>query len=885
MKILAIDGNSIINRAFYGIHPLTTAEGIHTNAVYGFLSTYFKTCDEENPDASVVCWDLKSPTYRHMEYAGYKAGRRPTPPELLSQIPLMKDILRAMGVMCCEMEGYEADDLLGTISKICEDCPDCSCVILTGDRDSFQLAGPSTRIKLVTTKAGRPVTTDYTPEVIRETFGVTPTLMIDVKALMGDASDNIPGVAGVGEKTALDLVQRFGGIAEIYEKLDTLDIRESLRKKLSDGRESAWMSRRLAEIDRYAPLSFTPQAAIDLPADNAALFDLLRRLELRTFLTRLRLSPTTAVPNPSTQQGAAVMPAHLVASQKELDGLSDAIRISQDVIPLLCHSSLDWVAFALSGSTHVVRRSDFSAEAYHGFLSALMAESTPKTGHDIKHTLVCLFEQKIPFGGFVFDSAVAAYLCNPATGKYELERVAASYLDDELPPAAYQAENAFTPLSDLDTELSSIAVHLMAISRLREVLSAKLEEQGMTKLMFDMELPLTEVLANMQVTGFRVDKKRLVEYGEELAGRISYLEQAIYEAAGEQFNINSPKQLGEILFEKLKLPSGKKTKSGYSTDIDALRRIEPLHPIGGLLIEYRQLSKLKSTYTDGLAKVISPVDGRIHSSFNQLSTATGRISSTDPNMQNIPVRQERGAELRRMFVAEEGWLLVDADYSQIELRILAHISNDPGMKAAFASGQDIHRMTAASVEKVPPEEVTPQMRSRAKAVNFGLVYGMSDFTLASNIGISRAEARAYIHNYFAMFPGVRRYMDEIKALAREAGCVSTLSGRRRPLPEIKSSNYNVRSFGERVALNTPIQGTAADIIKLAMVAVYRRLRREHLRSRLILQVHDELIVESPRDEAEYVKKLLTEEMQNAMHLDVTLVADAAIGEDWYSAKG
>ncbi len=884
MKILAIDGNSIISRAFYGIRPLTTAEGVHTNAVYGFLSTYLKTCEEESPDATVVCWDLKSPTYRHMEYSDYKAGRRPTPPELLSQIPLMKDILRAMGVMCCELEGYEADDLLGTISQICEDCPDCSCVVLTGDRDSFQLAGPSTRIKLVTTKAGHPVTTDYTPEVIQETFGVTPALMIDVKALMGDASDNIPGVAGVGEKTALSLVQQYGGIRDIYEKLDTLDIRDSLRKKLADGQESAWMSRRLAEIDRAAPLAFTPQAAIDLPPDEARLFELLRRLELRTFITRMRLSPS-APPAAQTAPAAATAPARFVTDAAALAALPDSIRSSGETVPLLCQEHFDWIALLFQGNARVVRRADFPAETYTAFLAALMSDGVRKTGHDIKPILVRLFEQNIAFGGFVFDSAVAAYLCNPATGKYELPRIAASYLDTELPPAAYREENAFTPLSDNETELASVAAHLTALARLREVLSEKLEEQGMTKLMFDMELPLTEVLAYMQVIGFRVDKKRLVEYGEELAGRIAYLENAIYEAAGGQFNINSPKQLGEILFEKLGLPSGKKTKSGYSTDIDALHRIEPLHPIGGLLIEYRQLAKLKSTYADGLAKVISPADGRIHSSFNQLSTATGRISSTEPNMQNIPVRQERGAELRRMFVAEEGWLLVDADYSQIELRILAHISNDPGMKAAFAAGGDIHRMTAASVEGVPPEEVTPQMRSRAKAVNFGLVYGMSDFTLAANIGISRAAAREYINNYFTMFPGVRRYMEEIKARAKEEGSVSTLSGRRRPLPEIKSSNYNVRSFGERVALNTPIQGTAADVIKLAMVAVYRRLRREHLRSRLILQVHDELIVESPRDEAEYVKNLLTEEMQNAMRLDVTLVADAAVGEDWYSAKG
>lgn len=883
MKILAIDGNSIISRAFYGIRPLTTAEGVPTNAIYGFLSTYFKTCDEESPDAAVVCWDLKSPTYRHMEYAAYKAGRRPTPPELLSQIPLMKELLAAMGVQCCELEGYEADDLLGTISRICEECPDCNCVILTGDRDSFQLAGPSTRIKLVTTKAGRPVTTDYTPDVIQETFGVTPAQMIDVKALMGDASDNIPGVAGVGEKTALSLVQKYGGIQDIYEKLDTLDIRDTLRKKLEDGRESAVMSRRLAEIDREAPLSFTPQAAIDLPANPEKLRELLRRLELRSFLTKPQLFRDSAASAP--QPSAALPAARLIPDTDALAAISDTLRASQETIPLLCQENLDWIAFSVDGKAVVVRRADFSPETYTAFLSTVFSEKVSKTGHDIKGLLVRLLEQKLPFGGFAFDSAVAAYLCNPATGKYELPRVAAAYLDAELPPAAYASDHAFTPLSDNQAELSSIASHLSAIARLRETLSAKLESLGMAKLMFDMELPLTEVLADMQVVGFRVDKARLDEYGRKLAERIAYLEHAIYEAAGEPFNLNSPKQLGEILFEKLGLPAGKKTKSGYSTDIEALHRVEPLHPIAGLLIEYRQLAKLKSTYTDGLSKVISPIDGRIHSSFHQLSTATGRISSTEPNMQNIPVRQERGAELRRMFVAEDGWLLVDADYSQIELRILAHISNDPGMKAAFAAGGDIHRMTAASVEGVPPEEVTPQMRSRAKAVNFGLVYGMSDFTLAANLGITRASARAYIQNYFAMFPGVRRYMEEIKARAKEEGSVATLSGRRRPLPEIRSTNYNVRSFGERVALNTPIQGTAADIIKLAMVAVYRRLRRENLRARLILQVHDELIVEAPREEAEYVKKLLTEEMQNAMPLDVALVADAAVGEDWYSAKG
>ncbi|MBE6935126.1 MAG: DNA polymerase I [Ruminococcaceae bacterium] len=883
MKILAIDGNSILSRAFYGIRPLTTAEGIPTNAIYGFLSTYLKTCEEIAPDAAVVCFDLKAPTYRHMEYAAYKAGRRPTPPELIQQIPLMKDVLRKMGVMCCELEGYEADDLLGTISQDCEDCPDCQCVILTGDRDSFQLAGENTTIRLVTTKAGHPVTTDYTPAVIAETFGVTPPLMIDVKALMGDASDNIPGVAGIGEKTALSLVQKYGGIEAIYRDLDTLDIRETLRQKLRDGEESAWMSRRLAEIDRQAPLSFTPQEAIAYPADEAGLFALLRKLELRSFITRMHLS--AAAESAPEAPKTAVAPAAIIADPDALAALSARLQKITEPAALLTEEALDWVAVDDGAGTALIRRADFTDEAYDAFLDLLFSDAVPKTVHDGKALYVALLSENRPVRGFAFDSAVAAYLLNPATGKYELSRIAPAYLDEELPEAVYQKDEAFSPLSDPAPALAALSAHLSAIRRLRPLLTGKLEEEGMTSLMFDMELPLMEVLSAMQVVGVRIDRDRLITYGEELSAQVAALEEAIYQAAGETFNINSPKQLGEILFDKMGLPAGKKTKSGYSTDADALQKVAALHPIGGLLLEYRQLAKLKSTYAEGLLKVISPADGRIHSSFHQLTTATGRISSTEPNMQNIPVRQERGAELRRMFVAEPGWRLIDADYSQIELRILAHISDDPGMKAAFASGQDIHRMTAASVEGVAPEDVTPAMRSRAKAVNFGLVYGMSDFSLAAQIGVTRKEAKAYIENYFAMFPGVRRYMDEIKAKAKEEGSVSTLSGRRRPLPEIQSTNFNVRSFGERVALNTPIQGTAADVIKLAMVAVYRRLQEAGMRTRLILQVHDELILEAPEDEVARATALLTEEMQNAMSLSVALVADAGVGEDWYHAKG
>jgi DNA polymerase-1 len=883
MKILAIDANSILNRAFYGIKLLSTASGEYTNAVYGFLSTYFKICEKENPDAVCACFDVKGLTYRHMEYAAYKAGRRPPAPEFLQQIPLIKEILGYLGVACYELPGYEADDLLGTISRICEETENCTCIVLTGDRDSFQLAGPSTTIKYISTKAGRPTETDYTPELVADTYGVTPEEFIDVKALQGDASDNIPGVAGIGEKTAMQLVSSFGGIDRIYENLDALPIRDSVRAKLRAGEASARMSRRLAEIDRNAPIDVCPCTLTMAQMDRPRLYAILHRLELRNFILRLGLSPE----QPETPgSGAARESEPESAETVQPEALAAVLgQVRRAPVYLLWGAQLCWIALRVSGKSYLIRRELVGEEAYRSFLEQLMARDVRKIGHDIKPCYLSLFAQGIPFDGFVFDTAIAAYLMNPTSGRYELAHCASNLLGVELGPNSFDAENAFSPLSDEADARRAAGEYLAAIEGLHGALAKKLAEYEMEKLMYDMELPLVEVLAAMQSVGFRVDAGRLAAYGEQLGRRIAILETQIYELAGGPFNINSPKQLGELIFEKLGVPGGKKTKSGYSTDADAMARVAGYNPIGTLVLEYRQLTKLKSTYADGLEKVIVPTDGRIHSSFNQMVTATGRISSTEPNLQNIPVRTELGAQLRHMFVPAEGCVLVDADYSQIELRVLAHVAADEGMKAAFASGTDIHRATAASVAGITPEEVTPAMRSRAKAVNFGLVYGMSEFSLAAQTGMTRREAHEYIENYFAKYPGVRRYMDEIRMQAKDVGWVSTLAGRRRWLPEIRSTNHNVRAFGERVALNTPIQGTAADIIKLAMVAVYRRLKAEGLHARLILQVHDELIVEAAREEAEAAKRILEEEMTRAMPLDVPLVAEASVGEDWYAAKG
>ncbi len=878
MKLMVLDGNSIINRAFYGIRLLTTKDGTPTNAVYGFLNILLKLLNDENPDALCVCFDLPAPTFRHEQYDAYKAQRKPMPDELAVQMPILKEVLDGMNVPRYELAGWEADDLIGTISKKSEELG-WQCVVVTGDKDSLQLVSDATRVLHVKTRMGQSETISYTPEAFSEEYGFEPNKMIDLKALMGDPSDNIPGVAGVGEKTALDLVRRFGTVEEIYAQLDALDVKDSVKKKLINGREAADMSYALATICRDVPIEFTPADTKRRAVNNDALYTLFQKLEFNKLSDKFNLtSPEGAGTGPRAFEPDClsknvVSAADLAEMEKALcDAPSVAVRFNE---------SLDTVA-ALddAGKTcYVLKRG--VTEGFEDGLRAVMNGDIKKAGHDIKDTERRLLELGIASGGWMFDTALAAYLLSPTDSSYELEKLAKRYC--ELDFAAGEDENGQLSLLDDTAALGRLMSEAAAIALLRQTLELKLHEVGMGVLLSKIELPLCSVLADMEKAGFFVDKKALREFGDMLSGKVAELEASIYELAGETFNINSPKQLGVILFEKLMLPAPKKTKTGYSTNIDVLEYLQDKHPIIPKIMNYRELAKLKSTYADGLMKVIAP-DGRIHTRFQMTVAATGRLSSTDPNLQNIPVRKEVGGELRKMFVAGDGCVLVDADYSQIELRLLAHFSGDEAMLETFKNGGDIHATTASQVFGVSPGDVTPLMRSRAKAVNFGIVYGISAFSLSQDIGVTVAEAKTYIENYFTRFSGVRAYMTDIVAQAKKDGFVTTLFGRRRYLPELKSSNFNVRSFGERAARNTPMQGTAADIIKLAMVNTHRRLRAEGLSSRLILQVHDELIAECPEGETEAVMKLLTQEMENVVDISVPLTAEAHRGRSWYDAK-
>ncbi len=864
MKLLALDANSLLNRAFYAIRPLSTRSGEYTNAIYGFLTNYFKLLSDCAPDAVCACFDVHAPTFRHMEFSGYKAGRRPCPEELIPQFDLLKEILDAMGVPRAELAGFEADDLLGTVSRVCEETDGWECSIVTGDRDSFQLVGETTSVRLISTKEGHPVTTVYTPALLRETYGVSPRQMIEVKALMGDASDNIPGVPGVGEKTALALIQQFGTLDGVYENLGDPAIKKGVREKLVQGRESAYMSRGLAEIDRHAPLEFTLDGLRLREPDDGRLLALFERLELRKFIVQLGLRERAAA------AGKTERVFDEPAAKTEEEAPEETV--------VLADAELSAVGVLQNGAVSVLRVSDGD---YRERLAALLDPAVPKLTHDAKPFWLAALREGLPCGGFADDTAVAAYLCDPGES-CALDAAAERMLGLSVPAPDWEA--LLTPFGAPQQE-PALAAQLHAVAPLRRALAEKLRERGMEPLYRELELPLTPVLAAMQHRGVLVDRDALAAYSERLGARLREIEAGVRELTGAEINLNSPKQLGELLFETLALPGGKKTKTGWTTDIDVLESLRGSHPVIPLVIEYRQLAKLRGTYADGLPRFISLTDGRIHSNFQQLVTATGRLSSTDPNLQNIPVRKSLGAELRRMFVASPGCVLVDADYSQIELRLLAHIAHDEALLAAFARGEDIHRATAAAVAGIPPEEVTPAQRSAAKAVNFGIVYGISDYALAGQLGISRAAAKDYIARYFERYPGVRAYMENIRREAKEKGYVTTLFGRRRELPQLKSPNHNIRAFGERVALNTPIQGTAADIIKRAMLNVERRLRDENRAAKLILQVHDELIVEAPKEEAEAVTALLCEEMERAASLDVRLSAEATRGENWYDAKG
>ena len=875
MKIMVIDGNSIINRAFYGVRMLTNHEGLPTNAIYGFLSTLFRLQDEQTPDRVIVCFDVKAKTFRHEKFDTYKATRKGMPDELAAQMPVLKEVLDAMGIIRCELAGFEADDLIGTISREAEDQGD-TCLVVTGDRDSLQLVSDKTTVRLVSSKAGQDTSRDITPAVFEEEYGFAPIHLIDLKALMGDTSDNISGVPGVGEKTALNLLHSFGTLEGVYANLGAPEIKKGLHNKLVEGEQAARDSYWLATICRDAPLPIDMKALPEASMDKETLYSLLTRLEFKTFLTRLGISQT-GLPETVEQ-----LPREEVTDiQKAMELLA---RLEQaEYAPMFAAPKLCAFALIHADTVWLLCADTFSVEDFEKIIQGLFSGSIRLVMHDAKPVYTELLAAKYTAQGVWFDTSIAAYLLNPAESAYDLERVALSYLNQELPKTDLASDDAFSPLGGKQDALEMMAVCVQAIQKIYEEAAEQLKLQKMDALFFDMEMPLMTVLAEMQHVGCKADADQLRLFGEQLDTRIQALTDEIYEAAGHTFNIQSSKQLGEVLFDELGLPVQKKTKSGYSTNAEVLEKLAGYHPIVQAVLEYRQLTKLKSTYVDGLLKVIAP-DGRIHSHFQQTVTATGRLSSVDPNLQNIPVRTELGRELRRMFVAESGKVLVDADYSQIELRVLAHIAQDEAMIDAFCSGQDIHATTAAKVYGVPVREVTSQMRSSCKAVNFGIVYGISDFSLSQDIGVSRKEAGAFIQSYLDTYPGVHHYMESIKQSAREKGYVETLFGRRRAIPELGSKNFNLRSFGERAAMNTPIQGTAADIIKIAMLRVSERLKQEGSAARLILQVHDELILEVPEAEAEQVSVLLREEMENAVELRVPLVAEAKIGHSWYETK-
>ena len=835
MKLLVLDGNSIVNRAFYGIKLLTTKDGRYTNAIYGFMNILLNLLKEVQPDEVAIAFDLKAPTFRHKMYDGYKATRKGMPEELAQQMPVLKELLAELGFVMVSREGYEADDILGTLSAAAAARGD-ECYLATGDRDSLQLVNDHVTVLLAATRMGRSETVVMDKAAVEEKYGVSPKQLIEVKSLMGDTSDNIPGVAGVGEKTALALIQKFGSLAGVYENIDDSAIKPGVRAKLTTHKEEAELSRKLAEIDCAIPVETAPGTYKRGEGDAAAAAGLLAELEIHSLAPRLGLDGVT----PRAAAPAPELPV-----------------VEPDVLPMLPEGRYELAQE--NGSWYAVQENAVYPLDEAALARLLDSDATLRV-FDAKP----LYHLALANGGegksIVFDAKLAAYLLNPAASSYTVENLTAEY---GIQPA-FRCEPA--PLAGV-------------LAGLYDTLSARVTEEGMDRLLAEVELPLALVLADMERTGMLVDKEGLVAFGEKMKQELEGCLARIYEQVGYEFNVNSPKQLGEALFVKLGLPPRKKTKSGYSTNAETLDSLRSEHPVINDILQYRTYQKLNSTYVEGLLKVIGP-DGRMHSTFNQTEARTGRLSSSEPNMQNIPIRTPLGSQLRQFFVAKPGCTLVDADYSQIELRLLAHISGDESMRQAFLTGQDIHRSTAAKIYNLPPEMITPALRSSAKAVNFGIVYGIGAFSLSRDINVSVKEADQFIKNYLATFPGVKNYMDETIAHGTEKGYVTTLFGRRRALPELASKNHNLRALGERMAMNTPIQGTAADVIKLAMVKVWRRLRTEGLTAKLILQVHDELIVEAPEAEAETVARILKEEMEGAVSYSVPLTADVGQGKTW-----
>jgi len=927
-SLLLIDGNSILNRAFYGImnsKMLTTKDGTPTNAVYGFLAIMFKILEDVNPEYMAVAFDLKAKTKRHLLYADYKGTRKGMPDELAVQLPIIKEVLTAMNIEILEKEGYEADDILGTLAKFGVK-EGLNVIVLTGDRDYFQLAEEHITIRIPRTKQGKTETEDFDKNKVLEVYGIEPLKLIEVKGLMGDSSDNIPGVPGVGEKTALTLIKDFGGLDEIYAYLEGKDvlsgtaekkeIKGKLREKLETNKELAFLSRTLGEIDINAEIEKDLDKLKNEEWNYDAVYEIFKELSFNRYIERFELLKHITVESNGMAESLQEKEDILVeenTSKEDIKALSKSVeatnrmffyvdlvkKADERLIIKECISGV-YVYSEEENKTYYIPSDVFKKE----FKEVLENKEILKIGYKLRELYIVFKQEGIEIKNIMFDVSVASYLLNSTQSKYNIEKLIEDNLNINLDVYENIKQEETNENEQLDLfSMSNIdgtsntvveenkskfqyiyGVFAYAIFKLYGVLTEKLKETEQLELFNNIEMPLTEVLAEMQLNGIYVDKKELEEFGSQLKNRIEELIKEIHQLAGIEFNISSTKQLGEVLFEKLGLPVQRKTKSGYSTDVEVLEKLKSYHPIIEKILEYRQLVKLNSTYVEGLIPYINPVTNKIHSSFHQTVTATGRISSTEPNIQNIPIKLELGRKLRKIFKAGENNLFIDADYSQIELRILAHISNDETMISAFNNNEDIHQQVASKVFGKPYDEVTKEERSSAKAVNFGIVYGISDYGLGEQLHISRKQAKEYIEQYLEKYKGISNFMENIVKETKEKGYVETLFKRKRIVEELKSKNFNIKSFGERVAMNTPIQGTAADIMKIAMINVYKRLKEENLQAKLILQVHDEIMVEAPIEEKDKVKQIIKEEMENVVRLSVELQVDVQEGVNWYDAK-
>lgn len=884
-KIMLVDGNSIVNRAFYGVPLLTNSNGQYTNAIYGFFNILFKLIDEDKPDYLGIAFDLKAPTFRHIKYDGYKGTRKGMPDELAEQMPALKELLSALNIKQYSFEGFEADDILGTLSRSAEE-NGLETIVVSGDRDLLQIASDKLKVRIPKTKGGKTETEDYYAADVIAKYGVTPSEFIDVKALMGDTSDNIPGVPSIGEKTAVKIIQEFKTVENAIENVDNIKPQKA-SKNLKEFREQALLSKFLATIVRDVPVELDLE---HMPVIGTAISDeayqLIKKYEFKSMLNRFIVN--------NKEENQTSKKYKILNSKFEFNDYISGINNGNEVSYILFCENEELVGVSIyyenGGGVFTPIGNEISLESFKKMSKGFFENvEIIKTGHDIKNDISLLRKIGIELKGAFFDTAIAAYILNPTRDTYYCDDIASEFLklsvkSEEEVLGKGKSKRPLLSLTN-DELLEFAAVQAEIISMAKPVMEKQIKDNNQEKLFYEIEMPLLFVLSDMEKYGIKVDKEKLLKYQSMLEAELETITSEIYSLAGEEFNINSPKQLGVILFEKLGLKGSKKTKTGYSTAAEVLEKLKFESPIVEKILYFRQISKLKSTYADGLLNVMNKETEKIYSTFNQTITATGRISSTEPNLQNIPVRLELGRELRKVFIpTNDEFVFLDADYSQIELRVLADMADDETLINAFKEGQDIHRLTASQVLNIPFEDVTSLQRSNAKAVNFGIVYGIGAFSLSQDLGITRKEAEEYIESYFHKYPNIKIYMDTTIKNAKENGYVSTIFGRRRPMPELSSSNFVQRSFGERVAMNMPIQGSAADIIKIAMVKVHDALIKNNLKSRLILQVHDELLIETHKDEIDAVSKLLKENMENAVHLKVPMVADVKIGRSWYETK-